>query len=109
MSFQDFKSVADVQARYQIVYQDADFVLPLALEPSLTFREEYEFSLEHLDVLVSEAARCENIIYPIVRDVYKHYADTLALWSHKGITYDSTLSGIPDYIISAKSALGKTI
>ncbi len=109
MAFQDFKAVAEVQARYQIIYQDADFVLPLALEPSLTFREEYEFSLEHLDVLVSEAARCENIIYPVVRDVYKHYADTLALWSHKGITYDSTLSGIPDYIISAKSALGKTV
>ncbi len=109
MGFQDFKSIAEVQARYQIIYQEEDFVLPLALEPSLTFREEYEFSLEHLDVLVSEAARCENIIYPVVRDVYKHYADLLALWSHKGITYDSNLAGIPDYIISSRSALGKTV
>jgi hypothetical protein len=109
MAFQEFKSIADVQQRYKIVYQEDEFVTPLALSPSPSFVQEYEFSLEHLDVLVSEASRCENIIFPILRDVYRHYTHALSLWSHKGIYFDAALSGTPDHLISLKSALGKTV
>lgn len=109
MSFQDFKSIADVQQQYTIIYDEDEWIIPLALTPSASFLVDYEFSLEHLDVLVSEASRCENIIYPILRDVYRHYADRLGLWSHKALAYDSILAGVPDYLIALKSALGKTV
>jgi hypothetical protein len=109
MSFQDFKSIVDVQQRYGIIYSEDEFISPMALTPSSAFLEEFTFSLAHLDVLVSEASRCESIIFPILRDVYKHFADRLAMWSHKAIFFDSILSGVPDYILSIKSALGKTV
>ncbi len=32
-----------------------------------------------------------------------------ALWSHKGLTCDQTLTGTPDYLITTKSELGKTV
>ncbi|HEY9705147.1 MAG TPA: hypothetical protein V6C58_22105 [Allocoleopsis sp.] len=31
------------------------------------------------------------------------------MWSHKAINYDSKLNGIPDYLFSTKSELGKTV
>jgi hypothetical protein len=109
MSYQDFRTIADVQRRYNIVYDDAEFISPLPVTPSPSFLEDYEFSIEHLDVLISEASRCENIIYPVLRDVYRHYANELSLWSHKPFGVDDVLTGTPDYLISLKSPLGKTV
>jgi len=37
--------------------------------------EEYYFSRKNIDVFSSEAARCENVIYPIILDIYKHYGE----------------------------------
>ena len=81
----------------------------LIIEPSSAFLEEFTFSREHIDVFASETSRCENVIYPILRDVYKRYVGCFSLWSHKSIAYDAQLSGAPDYLISTKSALGKTV
>ena len=57
----------------------------------------------------SEAARCETIIFPVLKEIYKRYADTYALWIQKPIAYNETLSGTPDYLISTKSELGKPV
>ena len=62
--------------------------------------------MKYIDVYASEGARCENVIYPILREVYKGYADAYALWVKKLLTYDETLSGTPDYFISTRSELG---
>ena len=109
MAFTDFKSLAQVQKTFNIKYVEEDYVHYDDIEPSLAFLEEFEFSQQHIDVLASETSRCENIIYPILRDVYKNYVEHLALWSHRAISYDSLLSGVPDYIVSTKSPLGKTV
>ncbi|MCG8624348.1 MAG: hypothetical protein MJE68_20435, partial [Proteobacteria bacterium] len=63
-------------------------------------------SMEHIDIYASEGARCETIIYPILREVYKKYAKDYALWIKKPLAYDETLSGTPDYFISTRSELG---
>ena len=57
----------------------------------------------------SEASRCEAVIFPILREVYKRYTDSIALWIKEPITYDETLNGTPDYLISTKSELGITV
>ena len=77
--------------------------------PSASFVQDFEFSRHHIDVFSSEASRCENVIYPILRDVYKHYVDKYTLWSHKSLSYDAILTGTPDYMIATKSSLGKTM
>ena len=110
MAFTDFKSIAQVQETFDIKYSEADYIQYTAdIEPSSAFLEEFTFSREHIDVFASETSRCENVIYPILRDVYKRYVDCFSLWSHKSIAYDAQLSGTPDYLISTKSALGKTV
>ena len=109
MAFTDFKNLSEVQKAFNIKFSEGSFVQMKELEPSQQFLEDLEFSLDHMDIFASEPSRCENIIYPILREVYKNYADKYALWSHKAISYNDQLSGIPDYIISTKSELGKTV
>ena len=109
MAFTDFSSIAQVQEVFNIRYRETDYVEYENIEPSSTFLEEFAFNQHHIDLFSSEAARCENVIYPILRDVYKNYVDQFSLWSHRAISYDAELTGTPDYLISTKSALGKTV
>jgi len=108
MSFKNFKSISDVQQRYPIYYRETEFISNSPLRPSQTFLEDYAFNMEHLDVLNSESSRRENLIYPILKDVYKHYAENLSLWNEKPLRYNKVLNGIPDYMISVRSPFGKT-
>ena len=109
MASTDFKSIRQVQEAFNIKYTEANYLQYEDVEPSKAFLEEFEFSQRYINVFSSEAARCENIIYPILRDVYKNYVDWLSLWSHESISYDAELNGTPDYLVSTKSALGKTV
>ncbi len=109
MAFTEFKSIAQVQAEYGIKYTEAQFIAAFDLQPSEQFRQEFEFNEENIDIFASEASRCENVIYPILREVYKHFAERYTLWSHKTMSYDSKLTGTPDYLVSTRSELGKTV
>ena len=109
MSFSDFKSVAQVQQAYTIKYNEEDFIEPIELKPSQSFIDEFEFNQRHIDIFISEASRCENLIYPILREIYKSFVDRYTLWSHKTIAFDSQLTGTPDYLFATKSELGKTV
>ncbi len=109
MAFTDFKSIPQVQETFNIKYAETNYIDFDEIEPSKAFLEEFEFSQQNIDVFSSEAARCENVIYPLIRDVYKHHVKKLALWSHKSLSYDKILTGTPDYIISTQSELGKTM
>ncbi|HDN26867.1 MAG TPA: hypothetical protein ENG03_07185 [Thioploca sp.] len=109
MAFSDYKTISQVQAEYQIKYQEANFVVQKAYKSSKTFIAEFEFNQQNLDIFSSEAARCEIIIFPILREVYKHYYQKTSLWVQKSISYDEKLNGTPDYIVSKKSKLGKTM
>lgn len=109
MVFTDFKSIQQVQEKFKIRYTEEDYIEFDDITPSKTFLEEYNFSRKNIEVFSSEASRCENVIYPIIRDVYKHHVEIYSLWSHKSLYYDEVLTGIPDYIITSKSSLGKTI
>ncbi|MYB93658.1 hypothetical protein F4054_00935 [Candidatus Poribacteria bacterium] len=107
MAFSDFKAIPDVQEKFKITYATDDLLgTEEIVNPSDQFLSELEFSIKYIDVYASEGARCENVIYPILREVYKGYADTYALWVKKPLTYDDTLSGTPDYFISTRSELG---
>lgn len=109
MAFSDFKTGAEVQERFRIRYSENDFVEVEDSSPSEHFLQEFAFTQQHFDVLASEASRCEAIIFPILREVYKTYTDVYSLWVKKSIVYDETLSGTLDYFVSTKSELGKTV
>lgn len=109
MAFSDYKTISQVQAEYKIKYQEDNFVVVKEYKPSDIFFEEFEFNQRNMDVFSSEAARCEIIIFPILREMYKYYYEKISLWVQKPIVYDEKLSGTPDYVISKKSELGKTM
>ncbi|NET42132.1 hypothetical protein [Okeania sp. SIO2B3] len=109
MAFSDYKTIAQVQQEYNIKYLEADFIEITDLKPSDLFVKELKFSEQNMDIYTSESSRCESIIYPILREVYKDFTDKYTLWSHKFITYNTKLNGTPDYLFSTKSELGKTV
>ena len=111
MVFSDFKTIPEVQEKFSIKHTENDFI---AVEettniPSKQFLQELEFSRQYIDVFASESARCEAVIFPVLREVYKEYAEDYALWIKKPIVYDETLSGTPDYFISTRSELGMLV
>ncbi|MDE0552909.1 MAG: hypothetical protein OXI24_01740 [Candidatus Poribacteria bacterium] len=110
MAFSDFKAISEALEQFRIVYTEKDFfTVEVPLNPSEQFLQDFEFCRQHIDVFASEAARCEVIIFPILKEIYKGYADTYALWIQKPITYDEILNGTPDYLISTKSELGRPV
>lgn len=109
MAFSDYKSIAQVQAEYQTKYEELNFIAPADYSPSQVFLDEFNFNQKNIDIFASEAARCEAIIFPILREVYKHYYQSTSLWVQKAIAYDNKLNGTPDYLVSKRSALGKTM
>jgi len=109
MSFSDYKTVSQVQTEYEIIYEEIDFIEKKQITVSQYFLDEIDFNIKTLDAFSSEAARCELIILPLLREVYKQVASKFSLWIQKSIYYDKKLSGAPDYMISKRSALGKTV
>ncbi|BAP58071.1 hypothetical protein THII_3774 [Thioploca ingrica] len=109
MAFSDYKHIYQVQTDYQIEYQEDNFLIIAEYNPSNQIIAELEFNQKNIDIFSSEAARCETIIFPILREVYQNYAEKTALWIQKSIAYDEKLNGTPDYMISKRSPLGKTM
>ncbi|WP_309242723.1 hypothetical protein [Limnofasciculus baicalensis] len=73
-------------------------------------RGEIEFSLREVVLENSELAICENLIYPILKEIWKnYYLEDYMLWSHEALEYDEDLSGVPDYTIAQRSPQGKVI
>ena len=104
-----FKSLAAVLKHYQIHYDEADFQIIKTILLNDEVREDILFTLKEVAYDVSEAAICENLIYPLLKAAWKNYADIFSIWSHTALEYDDELTGIPDYLISKRSDLGKII
>ena len=110
MAFSDFKTLTEVQKRFEIRDSASDFVSgDNLLSPSEQFLQGLAFARQHLNVFRSEAARCEAIIYPILLESYKAYAERYMLWIREPLAYDGILSGTPDYFVATRSALGKNV
>lgn len=109
MVFSDYKNLAQVQEEFQIKYQEAEFIERLPIELPTSFYEELEFNLTTMDAFSSEAARCELVIFPMLREIYKRYFTEAALWVQKTLSVDAKLTGAPDYMLSRKSDLGKNV
>jgi len=109
MAFSDFKTISEVQEKFNIKYSYSDFFGVEAKDPSEQFLKELEFSQQHFDFLSSEGSRCEVVIFPILREIYKDYTENYGLWVKKSITYDEILNGTPDYFVATKSELGITV
>jgi hypothetical protein len=109
MAFNAYKKISSVLKKFQITYQEDRFMLTTPIELSDYFRAELSFMRKELVIDHSEAAICESLIYPLLKEVWKPHKELLMLWSHEPLKYDEDLSGVPDYLIAKRSPLGKVV
>lgn len=109
MSFNSYKNIAQVIQDFPINYKETNFIEEIPIEIDNSFRRKFELVLKEGVVFNSEYAICENIISPILIEMWQNYRDKLLVWSHQPLNYDENLSGIPDYIVARRSPRGKIV
>lgn len=109
MAFSNFKTIGEVLKEYQVTYSEANFVQEAPFNVPDYFREDLNEVMQDGVVSNSEFAICENLIYPVLKEVWKKYKTKLTIWSHQSFNYDEKLSGFPEYIIAKRSPLGKVV
>ncbi|HAC65679.1 MAG TPA: hypothetical protein DCF68_19645 [Cyanothece sp. UBA12306] len=109
MSFSNYKNIGKVIQEFQVIYRESNFIVEVPFKIPNYFREDLKFVMQEGIVDNSEYAICENLIYPILKEVWKCYCQKFTLWSHQALTYDDNLSGFPEYILAQRSPLGKVV
>lgn len=109
MPFSNFKSLGITLKELQIIYQELDIISQVIFPVSDYFRQDLEYVMREGVVNNSEFAICENLIYPVLKEVWKSYSNKFTLWSHQLLTCDDLLSGFPEYILARRSPLGKVV
>jgi hypothetical protein len=109
MSFSTYKSISAVAKEFQITVIRDNFIVETEFSISEVFRTELDLIFSEGVFDNSEIAICENIIYPILKEVWKTYRHNFLIWSHQTLSYDDKLSGVPDYILAKRSPLGTVV
>jgi hypothetical protein len=109
MSFSEVKTIGAVLKEFQVRYDEANFVESLLFSISDYFRDDLHLMMREGVVDNSEFAICENLIYPVLKEVWKQYRQQFILWSHQALTFDNRLTGFPEYILARRSPLGKIV
>jgi hypothetical protein len=73
------------------------------------FKAELKLTLEEVPYDISEFAICETLIYPTLREVWKHYRKVFNIWSRALIQLNLKIKGYPDYLIARRSKLSPLI
>jgi hypothetical protein len=109
MTFSNFKSLGATVKELQVIYTEANFVTQADFPVSEYFQQDLEYVMREGVVNNSEFAICENLIYPILKEIWKVYSSKFTLWSHQLLTCDDALSGYPEYVLARRSPLGKVV
>jgi hypothetical protein len=109
MAFTNYKSIADVLNSFSLNYQERDFVENVEFECDEYFVSRLNIVVQEGIVFNSEYAICENIISPILTEIWRGYIQNFLIWSHQPLNYDENLSGVPDYIVAQRSPRGKVV
>lgn len=109
MAFGDYKTLGEAMSAFQVTATVAEFVNPRPFSISDYFRAALQARLKKIPVSCSEWAVCENLLYPVLWEVAKEYADELVIWSHITLYQGSDLLGVPDYLIAKRSPLGTEV
>jgi hypothetical protein len=106
MPVTDYASETDVARAHNLQVRRATFVEPMPATLSKWFLDELDFTLREVPYSSSESFVCHTLIYPLLREVWKPYFETLMLWGHQPLVYDADLCGTPDFIVARRSPLG---
>jgi hypothetical protein len=105
MSYSDYQSLKELTKKLAITYRVSD-LFPTIQEvlPSTFLLHSLEIA-KALPSTFSEKSRSENLITPILFDVYENTQQSITIFSGCALNINEQLSGICDYIIAGKSQL----
>lgn len=106
MAFGSYKSLREVSKQFQVRVENNNFIMVLPFIVDERFSSDFSFTLRNIDVRASEAAIGEFLITPILKEVWRNYADYLLIWSHVSLTYEQDFAGFPDYLFTKRTELG---
>lgn len=106
MSYGTYKNIEQVAKKHQIAILVEPFVQPIPIIIDERFQQELAYVLQHLDVKMSEASISEFLVAPILKEIWKHYDDSLLLWSHVSLSVGEEFEGYPDYLFTKRTPLG---
>jgi len=109
MSFSNYKTIGEVLKEFVITYNEENFIQEIPFPISDYFKQDLEIVMTDGVVDCSEYAICENLIYPILKEIWKNYKEYFVIWSHYSLKYDEKLNGFPEYILAKRSPLGKLV
>jgi hypothetical protein len=109
MSFSSYQSLGETLKEFQVTYTEANFITGSEFNVSDYFRQDLQLMREDGAIDASEFAICENLVYPVLKEVWKIYRKKFTLWSHRYLNCDAKLSGFPEYILARRSPLGKVV
>ena len=109
MPFTAYKNIGAVVREFQLTYEEKNFIVESPFQINDYFRTRFERLLKEGIVDNSEYAICENLIAPILSEVWFNYSDRFLLWSHQPLIYEEQLSGVPGYLVAQRSPLGKVV
>jgi hypothetical protein len=109
MAFTNYKNIADVLKTFPLSYQEKDFIQSIGFECDEYFSRRLNTVIQEGIVFNSEYAICENIISPILTEIWREYIQSFLIWSHQPLNYDENLSGVPDYVVAQRSPRGKVV
>jgi len=105
MSYSDYQTLKELTKKLAITYQVTDlFPTIQEVPPSVFLLHSLEVA-KMLPSTFSEKSRSENLITPILFDVYEHSHQSITIFSGCSLTINEQLSGICDYIVAGKSRL----
>ncbi len=105
MSYSDYQTLKELTKKLPITYQVADlFPTIQEVPPSVFLLHSLEVA-QALPSTFSEKARSENLITPILFDIFEHTQQSITIFSGCSLNINEQLSGICDYLIAGKSQL----
>jgi hypothetical protein len=108
MAFTSYTCIDDVSRKHRVRCVAATVVTPATDAPPFSdyFRSELRFNLTQMPPVRSEIGAGEQILFPILREVWREYRAQLNLFSHELLTFDADLTGYPDYFVCKQSEFG---
>lgn len=105
MSYSDYQNLRELSKSLAITYQQTDlFPIVQLVEPTPFLLHTLAIA-KSLPSTFSEKARSENLITPILFEVYEHTLHRITIFSGCALNINEQLSGVCDYIIADKSQL----
>ena len=105
MPFGDYSTLGAALRDFQIAEMRQDFLELAPITASDDLRAWLDETFRDYNPTCSEWAVCESLIYPVLRETHRPYAQDLVIWMHVPLYQGPTLLGVPDYMISKRSPL----